>query len=62
MSGCGGNNALPGYTANLLPQTPTWNYWPLGLTRENSLKVLNWLPTQGRQEMSFSHESEGNPE
>ena len=64
MSGCGGNNAPPGYTANLLPLAPTWNYWPLGaLPEKNSLKVfLNWPPTQGRQEMSCSHESEGNPE
>ena len=41
MSGCGGNNAPPGYTANLLPLAPTWNYWPLGaLPEKNSLKVL----------------------
>ena len=30
MPGCGENKAPPGYTANLLPLTPTWNYWPLG--------------------------------
>ena len=41
MSGCGGNNAPPGYTANLLPLAPTWNYWPLGaLPEKNSFKVL----------------------
>ena len=41
MSGCGGNNAPPGYTANLLPLVPTWNYWPLGaLPEKNSLKVF----------------------
>ena len=34
MSGCGGNNAPPGYTANLLPLTPTWNYWLLGALPE----------------------------
>ena len=33
-----------------------------GLNRENSLKVLNWPPTQGCQEMLRSHESEGNSE
>ena len=64
MSGCGGNNAPPGYTANHLPLAPTWNYWLLGaLPEKNSLKsFFNWLPTQGHQEMSCSHESEGNPE
>ena len=63
MSGCEENNAPPGYTANFFA---TNAYLELlateGLTRENNLKVLNWVPTQGRQEMLCSHESEGNPE
>ena len=61
MSGCGGDKAPPGYTANLLPLMPTWNYWLLGALPEKIiLKALNWPPTQGCQEMSCSHKSEGN--
>ena len=41
MSGCGENNAPPGYAANLLPLAPTWNNWLLGvLSEKNSLKVF----------------------
>ena len=34
MPGCGEDNVPPGYTANLLPLTPTWNSWLLGALPE----------------------------
>ena len=44
MSGCGGNNTPPGYTANLLPLMPTWNYWSLGALPEKIIKFKIGCP------------------